>query len=299
MTMSKKLVFFGTEAFSVPTLTALIAAGYEVVAIVTKPDSRKGRGNKKFVHPIKQIGLDHKIPVLQPSRLADINDELAALRPDAGVLVSYGKIIPRRTIELFEPTGIINLHPSLLPRYRGPSPIEATILAGDAHTALSIMKLDEGMDTGPVFVQQAVPLTGQETKISLSEQLAERGAQFLVTSLPSILTGTLTAKPQDNNDVSITSLVSKVDGVLDPATETAETIERKVRAYLGYPKTRLTLNGIDVIVTSSSVVDSSDTEGLVVPCAQHTYIKISTLIAPSGRTMSGADFLRGYATAQT
>lgn len=294
MTSSSKLIFFGTEQFSVPTLRLLLRKKFNVVAIVTKPDSRRGRGKKLFISPIKQIGLDNSIPVLQPEHLGDIAKELSSFQPDAGVLVSYGKIIPQRILNVFEPVGIVNLHPSALPKYRGPSPLEATILAGDTSTAISIMKLDIGMDTGPVYAQFPVTLAHDETKPRLSESLAELGAQHLARLLPDILSGALLPKAQATSDVSITSLITKADGVLDPTTETAEQLERKVRAYLDFPKARLTINGNDVIVTSAKVVSSNDPSELVVPCAQNSFLCIAHLVAPSGRTMSGSDFKNGY-----
>ena len=294
MTPSSKLVFFGTESFSVPSLQALIDAQYTIVAIVTKPDARRGRGKKLFVHPIKQIGKNHGIPVLQPEKVGNIEQDLRALQPDAAVLVSYGKIIPKRILDVFSPFGIINIHPSALPKYRGPSPIEAAILAGETNTAISIMKLDEGMDTGPVFTQQVVSLTSKETKPMLSEQLAKVGAKLLIASLPSILNGTLEAQPRKNTDVSVTSLILKPDGILDPSTDTALTLERKVRAYQEYPKPHITLHSNDVIVTAATVVASPSETALVIPCAGNTYLEINELIAPSGRRMSGADFVHGY-----
>lgn len=295
MSTPPRLVFFGTELFSVPTLKALIGAECEIAAIVTKPDTVRGRGNKKFVHPIKQVGLDSSIPVLQPEKLSEIEDALRMLQADAAVLVSYGKIIPQRILDVFEPVGIINIHPSRLPEFRGPSPIEATILSGQKETAVSIMKLDAGMDTGPIYFQQTVALTGNETKPELSEKLAETGATTLLRVLTDILSGTLRGKPQENNDVSVTSLISKSDGVLDPTTDDATTIERKIRAYHGYPKSHLILFDNDVVVTSSKVVEKNSTTTLVIPCAHNSWLEVTSLIAPSGRSMSGADFLRGYA----
>lgn len=294
MTPSSRLVFFGTEAFSVPTLQSLIAAGYSIVAIVTKPDSRRGRGKKTFIHPIKQIGLDHGIPVLQPEKVGELEHELRELTPDAAILVSYGKIIPERILNVFEPIGIINIHPSLLPRYRGPSPIEAAILAGDKITGVSIMKLDAGMDTGPIFAQRTTTLTGIETKPELSQQLAITGAELLMEVLPDILSGTLQPEEQQNNDVSVTSLVQKKDGKLDPLTDTAYALDRKVRAYQDYPKPHLTIADNDVIVTSAKIASLSSNDQLVIACAGNTYLEIETLIAPSGRNMSGSDFVRGY-----
>lgn len=293
MTTQKKLVFFGTEAFSVPALQSLVDAGYNIAAVVTKPDTRRGRGHKTFVHPVKQLALDHKIPVLQPVRLKDIDEELTAIKAEAAVLVSYGKIIPSRTLNLFGNIGIINIHPSRLPKYRGPSPIEATILAGDTSTAISIMQLDQGMDTGPVYAQLDVPLTGSETKPELSDKLSRLGAELLVDTLPSILSGDLKPKPQSNDDVSVTSLISKQDGTLDPTTDAASVLERKIRAYQGYPKPRLTIKDIDVIITSAKIAESLDDGPLTIACAQNTWLKVEKLIAPSGRVVSARAFLNG------
>lgn len=294
MSMPYRLVFFGTELFSVPTLQALIDAGYGIAAIVTKPDTVRGRGKKLFVHPVKQIGIDHNIPVLQPERLAEIEAELQSLHANAAVLVSYGKIIPRRILDVFEPIGIINIHPSRLPEFRGPSPIEATILSGQKETAVSIMKLDEGMDTGPVYTQIKVVLNGSESKPELSERLADTGAKALLTILPDILSGALLPKPQDNTDVSVTSLISKQDGVLDPTTDDAPTLERKIRAYQGYPKPHINLLNNDVIVTSAKSTPQPSHGGLTIRCANATWLEVTSLIAPSGRTMSGQDYVRGY-----
>jgi methionyl-tRNA formyltransferase len=292
--MPYRLVFFGTELFSVPSLEALITAGYDIAAIITKPDTVRGRGKKTFVHPVKQIGLNHNIPVLQPERLLDIESELSSFRAHAAVLVSYGKIIPKRVLDVFEPIGIINIHPSRLPQYRGPSPIEATIISGQHSTAVSIMKLDEGMDTGPVYAQQKVSLTGNETKQNLVERLSSLGAETLIATLPDILSGRLIATPQVNNDVSVTSLISKSDGVLDPTTDDAQVLERKIRAYQGYPKAHLTVLDNDVIITSAKVVPAAVPSTLTITCARNTWLEITSLIAPSGRTMSAQDFLRGY-----
>lgn len=294
MTTPSRLVFFGTELFSVPTLEALIAADYDVVAIVTKPDTTRGRGRKAFVHPIKQIGIAHNIPILQPEKLLDIEDDLRALNAQCAVLVSYGKLVPKRILNVFEPLGIINIHPSRLPEFRGPSPIEATILSGQKETAVSIMKLDEGMDTGPVFFQEAISLTGDETKPELSEKLSRVGAAALLKVLPDILSGALQPEPQQNFDVSVTSLISKVDGVLNPTTDDASTLERKIRAYQGYPKPHLKVLGNDVIVTSARIVSTPNEQALVIPCAKSSWLEVTTLVGPSGRTMTGVDFMRGY-----
>lgn len=294
MKPSKKLVFFGTEDFSLPSLRALVEHGFTVVAVVTKPDSARGR-SKQLVEPaVKTYALSQNITVYQPEKLSGITDELVSLQADAAVLVSYGKLLPQRTLDVFDPVGVINVHPSLLPRYRGPAPIETTIRNGDKMTGISIMRLTRGMDEGPVFAQTTVTLDGTETKPTLTKSLAQRGAKYLVEVLPAILSGSLEAKPQQIDDVSYTSLISKHDGKMNPTTDTAYALERRVRAYLGFPKSQLTIGNNDVIVTSVKVVDSLSAAPLVIACAENTFLEIRELIAPSGKTMSGEAFARGY-----
>lgn len=294
MPQSSKLVFFGTEAFSLPSLKALVEAGFNIAAVVTKPDTARGRG-RTIVQPIvKTYATSHHIAVLQPERLIDIHDQLVGLEANAGVLVSYGKILPQRTLDVFEPLGIINVHPSLLPRYRGPAPIEAVIENGDSVTGISIMKLTAGMDEGPIFSQTEYPLTGTETRPELSQVLASRGAELLVRTLPAILSGELKPKLQENDDVTYTSLISKKDGKLDPLTDDAVTLERMVRAYQGFPKPHIHVKNNDVIVTSSKVVESLQDNCLVLQCRNNSYLEILSLVAPSGKSMSGEAYLRGY-----
>ena len=294
MTSSSKLVFFGTEDFSLPSLVALVKNKYDVVAVVTKPDARRGRKSELVMPSVKRYALEHDIPVMQPTKLSDITDELAELQADAAVLVSYGKLIPQRTIDVFNPIGIINIHPSLLPRYRGPAPIEAAIVNGDNETGISLMRLTLGMDEGPVFMQEHIPLKGNETKSQLYEAFSKRGAELLVAALPDIISGALKPKQQEIDDVSYTSLLTKQDGILDPTTDDAYACERKVRGYLNYPKTTIKLQNNDVLVTSAKVVTTKSPDELVIECARNTLLQIDELIAPSGKKMSGAAYLRGY-----
>lgn len=292
--MSSRLIFFGTENFSAPSLEALISAGYDIVAVVTKPDTTRGRGRKLTMPLVKEVALAHKLRVLQPHKLLDIAEELRELKADAAVLVSYGKIIPQSILDIFEPIGVINVHPSLLPRYRGPSPIETAILAGDIETGVSIMKLEREMDAGPVFSQTVYPLNPKDTKPTLYARLSQLGAEELVRVLPSILDGNLQPTRQNHDHATYCPLLKKEDGELHPEQETATVLERKVRAYLGYPKSYLTLGGHRIIVTSARAVEVVPPGTLVVPCAQETQLLIEELIAPSGRTMIGDEFMRGY-----
>ncbi len=292
---SETIVFFGTEEFSLTVLEGLIEAGYNVAAVVTKPDSKKGRGRQLVMPSVKVLAAKHDITVWQPTKVAEINEDVKALGPVTGVLVSYGKIIPQSTIDLFTP-GIINIHPSLLPKYRGPTPIESAIKNGDDKTGVSIMLLDAGMDSGPVYTSQEFALQGTETRADLYRSLAVMGTDLLLETLPSIMNGSLSPSAQNNEQATYCQLLTKEDAVLDPTKLTAKEAERTVRAYLGSPKSKLTINTHTVIVTKAHVSDQQKTP-LDVVCRDGAYLSIDELIAPSGRHMDGAAFLRGYAVA--
>ena len=290
--MTDRIIFFGTEAFSADALRALIASNFNVVAVVTKPDQPKGRGHKLTEPLVKTIAREHDIPVWQPTKLADVAEQITSLQPVAGVLVSYGKIIPQSIIDLFTP-GIINVHPSLLPRYRGPSPIEAAIIHHDNQTGVTIMQLSAAMDAGPIYAQHIIPLDHTETKPALYATLSHIGNQLLVDTLPDILSGALTPTPQNDADATYCSLLSKQDGLLDPADLTAVQAEARVRAFLGFPRTRLPLGDQTLIITRAHVSKTAETP-LSVQFSDGNYLAPDELIAPSGKTMTAEAFLRGH-----
>ena len=290
--MTDRIIFFGTEAFSADALRALIASNFNVVAVVTKPDQPKGRGHKLTEPLVKTIAREHDIPVWQPTKLADVAEQITSLQPVAGVLVSYGKIIPQSIIDLFTP-GIINVHPSLLPRYRGPSPIEAAIIHHDNQTGVTIMQLSAAMDAGPIYAQRIIPLDHTETKPALYATLSRIGNQLLIDTLPDILSGALTPTPQNDADATYCSLLSKQDGLLDPADLTAVQAEARVRAFLGFPRTRLPLGDQTLIITRAHVSKTAETP-LSVQFSDGNYLIPDELIAPSGKTMPAEAFLRGH-----
>lgn len=290
--ISTPILFFGTEDFSATALEGLIAAGFNVRAVVTKPDAKKGRGQKLSSPLVKQIAEAHGIDVWQPTRLADIHADIQNLQPIAGVLVSYGKIVPQSIIDLFTP-GIINVHPSLLPKYRGPSPIESAILNGDESTGISIMRLSKKMDAGPVYHQVEFHLPKYETRPHLYKKLAKLGTSELIAALPRILDGSLQPTPQNDTHATYCHLLTKADGRLEPSSMTAEEAERRIRALLGYPKTRLSLLGHDVVVTKAHVVGHDGTN-LAVVFKDGQHLVIDELIGPSGKTMTGDAFEKGY-----
>jgi len=302
MNTSKTILFFGTDAFSAPALTALIDVGYSIAAVVTKPDSRSGRGQHLQAPIVKQIAEAHDIPVWQPASLNDIAADIAALGDVAGVLSSYGKIIPADIIALFSP-GIINIHPSLLPLLRGPSPIETTILSGDHVSGISIMKLTERMDAGPLYVQQEIGLTGTETSAELYESMASQGAALLIASLDAILDGHAEASAQDESLASYTRLLKKEDSLIDPSSFTATDIERRVRAFITYPKTKVVIGKQLITVLKARAIFESTvagagagaSAGLIMTCQNESLLEIEELIGPSGKKMTGQAFKNGYA----
>ena len=286
------IVFFGTEEHSLITLKALCDANLPVVAIVTKPDAPKGRGGKITEPAVKTFAREHDITVWQPAKLKDIADNIKQLNNPIGVLVSYGKIIPQSIIDLFSP-GIINVHPSLLPNYRGPSPIEAAMTNLDTETGVSIMQLDADMDAGPVYHQEKITLTSHESRAELYDQLFALGSEKLVELLPRIVSGDLQPVEQDHAAATYCALLSKKDALLDPAKLTATQAEARVRAHLGFPRTKLAFDSLELIITAAHVATEPHT-ALDQQFTDGNYLIIDELLAPSGKKMTAEAFLRGH-----
>jgi len=289
---SKTIVFFGTDDFSAISLRELIEKGFHIGAVVTKPDSRKGRGRELSKSIVKEIAEQHSIPVWQPLKATEIADDVKKLDDPVGVLVSYGKIIPQAIIDLFTP-GIINVHPSLLPLYRGPSPVESAILNGDTETGVTIMQLSAAMDAGPIYQQVAVPLNDTETAPELEQKLGELGAQQLSSILPAIINGTLQPTQQNDDIATYCKLLSKDDSAIDTSSLTAEQAERRVRAYIAFPKTKATIAGYPVVITKAHVTTKKQSP-LDLECADGRYLSIDELVGPSGKAMNAKAFLNGY-----
>ncbi|RYF28252.1 MAG: methionyl-tRNA formyltransferase [Chloroflexi bacterium] len=255
-TIAQPIIFFGTEDFSLIALRALIEHNFNVAAVVTKPDTLRGRGNKLTQPAVKLFAQQHDIPVWQPTKMADVRDDIMAIDNPIGVLVSFGKIIPQSIIDLFSP-GIINIHPSLLPKYRGPSPIEAAIKNGDAITGVSIMQIQAKMDAGPVYAQQAYDLDGTENSVQLYDTLGAIGATMLIDTLPQIAGNQLLPVEQSENDASYCQLITKADGIID-WSESSNVIERQIRAYQQWPQSRATISDIECIITSARSINPTE-----------------------------------------
>ena len=231
---SPRIVFMGSPDIAVPAFRAL-AESYNIAGVVTQPDRPAGRGKKLLAPAVKEAAIELGIPVLQPQKLREPGafELLSAWNPDLSVVMAFGQILRKNVLELPH-FGCINVHASLLPRWRGASPIQSALLAGDSQTGVSIMKMDAGMDTGPVLATRNITIDPKDTAGSLSEKIALLGAEQLLLTLPGYLNGSIFPVPQSEFGITYASLINKNDGLLD-FSQSAEELERKVRAYNPWP----------------------------------------------------------------
>ena len=292
--MKNPIIFFGTEDFSAVSLQKLIDEGFKIAGIITKPDSRKGRGQKFKAPKVKLIGEKFNIPVLQPQKISEITDFVKKFEKPAGVLVSFGRIIPQEIIDLFTPA-IVNVHPSLLPKYRGPSPIESAILNGDTKTGVSLMKLSKEMDAGDVYSQEEIKLSKTETASELYEICGKIGAEMLVRDLPKILSGKLKGKKQDNSQAEYCQLLKKSDALLAQDKQTAEQAEQQIRAFEIFPKSKIQIDDYLVVVKTAKVVNSNPKNSpLTLKFVDDDFLEIKTLLTPNGKETTAQSFINGY-----
>ena len=230
-----RIAFFGTPDYAIPVLEAMFSSGHMVVGVYTRPDRRAGRGRHVTPPPVKLFAEEHDLPVFQPVNLGGeaVVEELKTLAPEAIVVAAYGRILPPLVLNI-PPRGVLNIHPSLLPKYRGPSPVATAILDGELRTGVSLMILDEGMDTGDVLAQLETELLPEETAGELTARLFSLGAELLRNTLPNWLTGVLQPVPQEGNKATVTRLLTKEDGEMD-WPRSAVQLERQVRAFNPWP----------------------------------------------------------------
>jgi methionyl-tRNA formyltransferase len=264
-----RIIFAGSPDFAVPALQGLVAGPHKVVAVLTQPDRPAGRGRKLTPSPVKAAAVEADLMVLQPETLRDVTvqQQLARLKPDLMIVVAYGLLLPVEVLRLPK-HGCVNLHASLLPRWRGASPIHAAILAGDAQTGVGIMQMDEGLDTGPVYVSEALPIGASETTTELDLRLATLGTELLDKYLDAILAGELQANAQPEEGVSYAGRIKKIDGLIDWQQSAVE-VERQIRAYSGWPVAHTLFNGEPLRCLEARAVnaDESQSEQLSPPGA--------------------------------
>lgn len=249
-----RLIFLGSPAFAVHPLAALVAAGHELAAVVTQPDRPAGRGGRLSAPPVKLAALELGLRVMQPSTLRDpaVVAELAELTPEAGVVAAYGEIL-RKAVLAIPPLGYLNIHPSLLPLHRGPTPVAGAIMAGDSETGVTIMRLDPGMDSGPILAQAVVPLPATARAGPLTDELFRLGSRMLVELLEPYAAGALSPREQDHSQATVTRLLKKHDGLIDWSLP-ALVIERMTRAYDPWPGASTTWQGQGLRVLAAAVV---------------------------------------------
>jgi methionyl-tRNA formyltransferase len=252
VTLHTRIIFMGSPDFAVPALEAL-AKSYSLVGVVTQPDRPAGRDHRLASPPVKETALDLGIPVIQPEKVNHLESmlQLQAWAPDLIVVAAFGQILRQPLLDL-PPFGCLNIHGSLLPRGRGAAPIQASILAGDRETGITIMKMDAGVDTGPILSQRAIQIAPDATGGTLFAQLAPLGAELLLETLPPYLSGDLVPRPQSENGTTYSKMLKKEDGLLD-FTKTAVELERQVRAYDPWPGTWFIWHGSPLKVLRASV----------------------------------------------
>ena len=298
-----RVIFMGTPQFAVPSLQRLIDAGdYAIVGVVTQPDAPAGRGRELAMSPVKRLALEHSLLILQPERVRrpDAIAALRELRPDVLIVAAFGQMLPRSVLDL-APLGTLNVHASLLPRWRGAAPVTAAILAGDAQTGVTIMRLDEGMDTGDMLAQESTPILPDDTTGTLTERLAGLGADLLLRTLPRWARGEIRPQPQDAALATLCRPVKKEDGRVDWRLSAAA-IERAVRAYTSWPGAHTTWNGRLLKILAARVLrkPASAASGTVLLTPDGPAVAtgdglllLTTLQMEGRRALPAADVVRG------
>ncbi len=297
-----RIVFAGTPAFAASALQALIGAGHEIALVLTRPDRPAGRGLRLAASEVKQLAEQARLPLLQPQRLKDVQlqSRLHAAGAQAMVVAAYGLILPRAVLDLF-PAGCINIHASLLPRWRGAAPIQRAILAGDSETGISIMRMEEGLDSGPVYLMRPIPIAAEDTAGTVHDKLAALGARCIVEALPAIAEGTLKAVPQSEAGATYAHKIAKDEAAIDWRREAVE-VDRQVRAFNPFPGAYSTLHDGPLKVWRATVVPGSpappgtilraDAQGIVVACGNGA-LRATELQRAGGKRLAAMDFLRG------
>jgi methionyl-tRNA formyltransferase len=282
----------------VPTLGALLKSDHEIVGVVTQPDKPVGRAQHIEPPPIKKAVAETKMSILQPARIKAAADEIRALQPDVIVVMAYGQILPREILEISK-VACLNLHASLLPRWRGAAPIQAAIAAGDGETGITVMYMDEGLDTGDILLQRKIDIQSDDTGGSLHDRLGEIAPAALLEALPMLQSGTAPRVPQDKSRATLAPKLERADGRID-WNEPAEAIERRIRAFNPWPGAFAKMSGRNLKIFSAKVVDLSGKPGTIlrseneiVIAAREGALSLGQVQLEGKQRMSAAEFARG------
>jgi methionyl-tRNA formyltransferase len=303
MPQTLNLVFCGTPRFAVPTLQRLVEAQFNIQLVVTQPDRPKGRGLEVIYTPVKECALELELPVTQPESIKnnpEFRTQLTDLKPDAIIVVGYGRIIPQWMLDL-APLGSINLHASLLPKYRGAAPIQWAIAQGESITGVTTMKIDAGLDTGDVLLQKEYPIAPDDTADTLAPKLAAVGAQLMIETLRGLQDGSVRGRKQDNAQATLAPILKKEDGLIDFSRPADETLHR-MRGFQPWPGAYSKFRGKNLQVWKAVLCEQAlspaelniDRDRFVVGCGQGTAIEILELQLEGKKRSSAADFIRGY-----
>jgi methionyl-tRNA formyltransferase len=299
-----KLVFCGTPQFAVPSLERLAQADFEIQLVVCQPDREKGRGLELSIPPVKQRAQELQLPVLQPEKIKsnpEFQQQLNRLQPDAIVVVAYGRIVPPWMLSLPR-LGNINVHGSLLPKYRGAAPVQWAIAHGETVTGVTTMRLDEGLDTGDMLLQRELAITREDTALSLSPKLAELGADLLVETLRSLQSGTIRPIPQDNTQATLAPILKKEDGVVD-FSRTADEIYNRMRGFQPWPGATARFRGKGLKLVSGRPIENEKAvpgelsirkDRLIVGCAGNSSLELLEVQPEGKKAMSAREFINGY-----
>lgn len=298
-----RIIFAGTPVFAARALTSLLSAGHQIVLVLTQPDRPAGRGMKTQVSEVKKVAQAYDVPLLQPLTLKPeaIHAQLKTFDADVMVIAAYGLILPEAVLKIPR-YGCLNIHASLLPRWRGAAPIQRAILAGDQKTGITIMQMDEGLDTGAMLLQHATPIDSVETAQTLHDKLANLGAQSIIESLELLRLGKLTATPQDDAQACYAAKIQKKEAEIDWRLD-ADQIDRSIRALNPYPGAYTYLEGNILKIWQARVAKSNSgaagkiiaagSDGIVVSCGKGALI-LEIVQKSGGRKMLVAEFLAGH-----
>ncbi|MGH9587843.1 MAG: methionyl-tRNA formyltransferase [Acidobacteriaceae bacterium] len=305
-----RLVFCGTPSFAVPTLKAVLRAGHEVALVVTQPDRPVGRGQTLAAPPVKEAALEAGLPVVQPEKIkknVEFQERLEAIAPHAILVVAYGRIIPKWMLDLPR-HGNLNLHGSLLPKYRGAAPIQWAVANGEPETGVTTMRLDQGLDTGAILMQRAMAIAPDQTSADLYPLLAEMGAALMVETLEGLEAGTITQKKQDDAQATYAPILTREDGRLD-FTRPAMTVYNRWRGFQPWPGAWTMLNGKKLIAhrlmpfEAGALMSGPEEQGevvvdqdrLFVGCGGDSWLELVEVQLEGKKRMMAAEFLRGRA----
>lgn len=297
------LVFCGTPPFAVPTLEKLARSGSRLHLVVTQPDRPKGRGLELVSSPVKQSAMKLNIPITQPERIKNNEEfraQLTALRPDAIIVVGYGRIIPQWMLDL-PPLGNINLHASLLPKFRGAAPIQWAIARGETITGNTTMRIDAGLDTGDILLQKELPIAPADTSETLTPKLAAMGADLMIETLRGLKAGTIHRRPQDHTHATLAPILKKEDGLVDFSRDAQEILNR-LRGFQPWPGAYTRFRGKTFHIWNAQVADQRLPPGelrvehdrIFVGCGPNTSLELLEVQLEGKKRTSAADFARGY-----